>query len=156
MTFLGNERGTEIAFTAEGPLYRALAIGDYPSAWLLARPLLEQGRMERLTVPTAFNCGLCLFLLGEYERALTPLKWAEQLLGSPDGLNAAERKGFIQAAAASKDTALLPLDPAWGEGMERYSLIRARWLIALCLINLDRRREAAPLLRFLEQYHIEI
>ncbi len=155
MAFLENGKGTEISSTADGPLYRALATGDYPGAWLLARPLLEPGRVEQLSASAAFNCGLCLFLLEEYERALAPLKRAEQILGSPAGLSAAERKGFQQAVAASKDTVLLPLDPDGGEGMERYYLIRVRWLTALCLLRLERRQEAAPILRFLEQYHIE-
>ena len=156
MAFLGNGKGTEISSAADSPLYRALAIGDYPGAWLLARPLLEPGRVDHLSASTAFNCGLCLFLLEEYERALVPLKRAEQFLGSTAGLNAAERKGFLQAVTASKDTVLLPLDPEGGDGMERYYLIRVRWLTALCLIRLERRQEAAPILRFLEQYHIEI
>lgn len=156
MAFLGNEKRTDVSSAADRPLYRALAIGDYPSAWLLARPLLEPGRVDCLSASTAFNCGLCLFLLEEYERALVPLKRAEQFLGSPAGLNAAERKGFLQAVTASKDAVLLPLDPEGGEGMERYYLIRVRWLTALCLIRLNRRKEAAPVLRFLEQYHIEL
>ncbi len=156
MAFLENGKGTEICPAADRPLYRALAAGDYAGAWLLACPLLEPGRLDGLSVPTAFNCGLCLFWLGEYERALVLLEQAEQSLGSPVGLNAVERKGFLQAVSASKDTALLPLDPEGGEGMERYYLIRVRWLTALCLTRLDRRQEAAPVLRFLEQYHIEI
>lgn len=156
MAFLENGRGAEISSDADRSLYRALAAGDYPGAWLLARPLLEPGRVDWLSAPTAFNCGLCLFLLEEYERVMVPLKRAEQSLGSPAGLSAAERKGFLQAVEASRDTALLPLDPEGGEGMERYYLIRVRWLTALCLIRLDRRQEAAPVLRFLEQYHIVI
>lgn len=138
------------------PLYRALAAGDYPSAWLLARPFLEPARVESLSAVTVFNCGLCLFCTGEYENALVLLEQAGQSLGSPAGLNAAERKGFLQAVTASKDTALLPLDPGGGGGMEWYYLFRVRWLTALCLIRLDRRQEAAPVLRFLKQYHIEI
>lgn len=138
------------------PLYRALAAGDYPGAWLLARPLLEPARVESLSAATAFNCGLCLFCTGEYEQALMLLEQAGESLGRPAGLSTTERKGFLQAVAASKDTALLPLDPGGGEGMEWYYLIRVRWLTALCLIRLDRRQEAAPVLRFLKQYHIEI
>lgn len=156
MAFLENGKRAEISFAADRALYRALAAGDYPGAWLLACPLLEPGRVDRLPASTAFNCGLCLFLLEEYEHALVPLKRAEQFLGSPAGLNAAERKGFLQAVAVSKDTVLLPLDPEGAEGMERYYLIRVRWLTALCLICLDRRQEAAPALRFLEQYQIKI
>ena len=138
---------------AGGSLYRALALGDLPGAWLVARPLLEPGRTECLSAPAAFNCGLCLFRLEEYERALTLLKRAERLLGSAAGLDTAERKLFVQAAETT-DTALLPLDPEWGPGMERYALIRVRWLTALCLLRLDREQEAAPILRYLAQYHI--
>ena len=156
MDFLENGKGAEISSAVDGPLYRALAIGDYPGAWLLAHPLLEPGRVERLSAATAFNCGLCLFLLEEYERALMSLKRAEQFLGSPAGFGAAERKGFLQAVAASKDTALLPLDPESGEGMGRYYLMRVRWLTALCLIRLDREQEPHTILRFLNQYHIQI
>ena len=152
MVILGNEKGNG----ADRPLYRALAIGDYPGAWLLARPLLEPGREDCLSASTAFNCGLCLFMLEEYERALMPLRRAERLLGSPAGLNVAERKGFLQAVSVSKNTALLPLDPEGEEGMGRYCLIRVRWLTALCLVRLERKQEAAPVLRFLQQYHIEI
>ena len=137
----------------DAPLYRALALGDLPGAWLLARPLLEPGRTECLNVFTAFNCSLCLFRLEEYERALTLLKRAERLFGSASGLNTAERKLFVQAVETT-DAALLPLDPEWGSEMERYAFIRVRWLTALCLLRLGREQEAAPILRFLTQYHI--
>lgn len=137
----------------DGSLYRALALGDLPGAWLLARPLLEPGRAECLSAPTLFNCGLCLFRLEEYERALTLLKRAERLLGSAAGPDTAERRLFVQALEAT-DAALLPLDPEWGPGLERYALIRVRWLTALCLLRLGREQEAAPILRFLAQYHI--
>ena len=138
---------------ADGPLYRALALGDLPGAWLLARPLLEPGRAEGLNVFTVFNCSLCLFRLEEYEQALTLLKRAERLFGSVVGLNAAERKLFVQAVETT-DAALLPLDPEWGSGMERYAFIRVRWLTALCLLRLGRGQEAAPIVRFLAQYQI--
>ena len=138
---------------ADAPLYRALALGDLPGAWLLARPLLEPGRTECLNLFTVFNCSLCLFRLEEYERALTLLKRAERLLGSAAGLNTAERKLFVQAVETT-DAALLPLDPEWGSEMERYALIRVRWLIALCLLRLGREQEAVPILHFLAQYHI--
>ena len=141
------------AVSADGPLYRALAVGDLPGAWLLARPLLEPGRTECLNALTVFNCSLCLFRLEEYERALTLLKRAERLLGSAAGVNTAERKLFVQAVETT-DVSLLPLDPEWGSGMEQYALIRVRWLTALCLLRLGREQEAAPILRFLTQYHI--
>ncbi len=137
----------------DGSLYRVLALGDLPGAWLLVRPLLEPGRTECLNAPTMFNCGLCLFQLEEYERALTLLKRAERLLGSTAGPDTAERRLFVQAVEAT-DAALLPLDPEWGPGLERYALIRVRWLTALCLLRLGREHEAAPILRFLAQYHI--
>ena len=104
-------------------------------------------------MPTMFNCSLCLFRLEEYERALTLLKRAERMLGSAAGLNTAERKLFVQAVETT-DAALLPLDPEWGSEMERYALIRVRWLTALCLLRLGREQEAVPILRFLAQYHI--
>ena len=141
------------AALTDGPLYRALAVGDLPGAWLLARPLLEPGRTECLNALTMFNCSLCLFRLEEYERALTLLKRAERLLSSAAGVNTAERKMFMQAVETT-DASLLPLDPEWGSGMERYAFIRVRWLTALCLLRLGRGQEAAPLLRFLEQYQI--
>ena len=155
MGFLGNGAMSGEVVKADGPLYRALAVGDVPGAWLLARPLLEPGQAERPAASTVFNCALCLFLVEEYERALGLLKRAEQSLGSPAGPDAAERKLFIQALSVS-DAALLPLDPEGDAGMERYTFIRVRWLTALCLLQLDRRQEAAPILRFLEQYNIKL
>ena len=137
----------------DGSLYRALALGDLPGAWLLVCPPLEPVRTECLNAITMFNCSLCLFRLEEYERALTLLKKAERLLKSTTGLNIAERKLFMQAAEIT-DVALLPLDPEWGPGMERYAFIRVRWLTALCLLRLGREQEAAPIQRFLEQYQI--
>ena len=140
---------------ADGPLYRALAVGDIPGAWLICGSLLEPGQSERLPAPTMFNCALCLFLTGEYERALGPLNRAEQCLGSPTGPNVADQKIFIQAVAA-KNPALLPLDPEGGAGMEHYVLLRVRWLTALCLVRLNRWEEAAPILRYLARYQIEV
>ncbi|MDE7222883.1 MAG: hypothetical protein K2O34_03755 [Acetatifactor sp.] len=155
MAFLGNGMTCDASCNAGSPLYRALAVGDVPSAWLLSLPLLEPGQMERHTAPTVFNCALCLFLVGEYERALGPLKQAQQSLVGSAELSTAERKLFTQALEAS-DVALLPLDPEGVAGMERYVLIRVRWLTALCLLRLGRQQEVQPVLRFLEQYHIEL
>lgn len=155
MKFLGSETAPDTSSAVDGPLYRALAVGDLPGAWLLARPLLEPGQAERLAAPAAFNCALCLFLIGEYERALGPLKRAEQSLSTSAGLDTAERKLFIQALSVS-DAALLPVDPEGGAGMECHVLIRVRWLTALCLLRLDRQQEAAPILRYLAQYQIEV
>ena len=140
---------------ADGPLYRALAVGDVPGAWLLAQPLLKPGQTEHLAAPTVFNCALCLFLAGEYELALGPLKRAEHSLAGSAELDIAERKLFVQALGAS-DPALLPLDPEGIAGMECYALIRVRWLTALCLLQLGRKQEVKPIRRFLEKYHIEL
>ena len=82
MEFLGNGKSSELSANVSNSLYRALATGDVPAAWLLTKPLLERSKMEKLSASTAFNCGLCLFLLEEYERTLVPLKRAEQFLGS--------------------------------------------------------------------------
>ena len=155
MAFLEKGMAAGPCSAAGGPLYRALAAGDLPAAWLLARPLLEPGQAERLAAPTAFNCALCLFLLEEHEQALGPLKRAEQSLIGCAGLTTAERGMFVRAVSLS-DAALLPLDPEGGAGMERYALIRVRWLTALCLLRLGRRQEAAPILRYLAQYQIEL
>lgn len=155
MTFLDGGTTSDASRAADNALYRALAVGDLPGAWLLSLPLLKPGQIERRTAPTMFNCALCLFLVGEYERALGPLKCAEQSLGGSAELNTAERKLFVQALETS-NAALLPLDPEGVAGMERYVLIRVRWLTALCMLRLNRPQEAGPILRFLEQYHITL
>lgn len=155
MTFLGSGTTSDASWAADGSLYRALAVGDIPGAWLLSLPLLKPGQMERRAAPTMFNCALCLFLVGEYERALGPLKCAEQSLGGSAELSSAERKLFVQALETS-NAALLPLDPEGVAGMERYALIRVRWLTALCMLRLNRPEEAWPILRFLEQYGIKL
>lgn len=155
MTFRGKGTDSDAACTAGASLYRALAVGDIPRAWLLCMPLLEPEQMAHHTAATIFNCALCLFLLGDQEQALVPLKRAEQSLTGSAALSTAERKLFYQALKAA-DVALLPLDPDGVAGMERYTLIRVRWLTALCLLRLNRRQEAQPILRFLEQYHIAL
>ena len=157
MEFLGKSKGTAEEASVGGRLYRALALGDLPGAWLLARPAIERAKTERLPCVEAFNCGLCLYRLGEYEKALEKLKQAEQSLGNPPDLDIAERKLFLQAIeTVGQAAALLPLDPDSGPGLERYMLIKARWLIALSLAALGRRQEAAPIVRFLSQYRIEV
>ncbi|MDE6913809.1 MAG: hypothetical protein K2P35_08960, partial [Lachnospiraceae bacterium] len=137
-------------------LYRALATGDVPAAWLLTKPLLERSKMEKLSASTAFNCGLCLYQLNEYEKALASLRQAEQSLGTPPDLDTQEKKLFLQAVMAAQQVFLKPLDPENMKGLERYFLIRIRWLSALCLLHLERQQEAAPIIRFLAQYHIEL
>ena len=61
-----------------------------------------------------------------------------------------------QAVMAAQQVFLKPLDPENMKGLERYFLIRIRWLSALCLLHLERQQEAAPIIRFLAQYHIEL
>lgn len=156
MEFLGTGKSQKSLTAADASLYRALAVGDLPAAWLLTRPFLERSKSEKLSVSTAFNCGLCLYRLGEYEKALAELKRAEQSLNIPPDLDIQEKKLFFQAIEADEQTALLPLDPECEKGLERYALIRVRWLTALCLIRLERQQEAAPIIRFLTQYQIKL
>lgn len=156
MEFLGNGKSSELSANVSNSLYRALATGDIPAAWLLAKPLLERSKMEKLSASTAFNCGLCLYQLNEYEKALASLRQAEQSLGTPPDLDTQEKKLFLQAVMAAQQVFLKPLDPENMKGLERYFLIRIRWLSALCLLHLERQQEAAPIIRFLAQYHIEL
>lgn len=151
-----NEKSQKSAHDAGGMLYRALAAGDLPAAWLAARPLLERAKGEKLPAATAFNCGLCLYRLEEYEKALAGLRRAEQAFGAPPDLDIREKELFFRAVNAEKDVFLRPLNPQAPDGLERYGLIRTKWLAALCLLRLDRPREAAPAIRFLAQYHITI
>jgi len=161
MRFLENGGKQGLPDGSEGPLYRALAAEDLAAAWLLARPLIENMRIEstkteKLPAATAFNCGLCLYRLKEYEKALTQLKQAEQSLGMPPDLEPREKKLFFQAVEDMKQMFLQPLDPEGGKGLERYFLLRIRWLKAHCLTRLERFEEAASEIRFLAQYHIEL
>ncbi|MDE7207431.1 MAG: hypothetical protein K2N90_09815 [Lachnospiraceae bacterium] len=156
MEFLGNGKSSELSANVSNSLYRALATGDIPAAWLLTKPLLERSKMEKLSASTAFNCGLCLYQLNEYEKALASLRQAEQSLGTPPDLDTQEKKLFLQAVMAAQQVFLKPLDPENMKGLERYFLIRIRWLSALCLLHLERQQEAAPIIRFLAQYHIEL
>jgi len=156
MEFLGGGKSTGLSPAEDRPLYRALAAGDLPAAWLLARPMLERDKMEQLPWWTAYNCGLCLYRLGEDEKALAALKRAEQVLGTPPEVERQERRRFLKALSMAGDEgALLPLDPDGGRKLERYALLRVRWLMVLCLTRLERRQEAAPLIRFLNQYRME-
>ncbi len=124
--------------------------------WLLTRPLLELMKTGILPAATAFNCGLCLYRLEEFEKALSILKNAEQSLGVPPEPDTPEKRLFLQALQKNPQVFLQPLDPKGGSGLERYSLIRVRWLTAFCLLRLDRRQEAASAIRFLAQYQIEL
>lgn len=156
MEFLGTGKNSKPLTTVDNAVYRALACGDLPAAWLLVKPLLEQGKKEKLPVTTAFNCGLCLYQLEEYEKALAELRRAEQSLNNPLDFDIQEKKLFLQAIKTGRQTVLLPLDPESEKGLERYVLIRIRWLTAFCLLHLNRQQEADPVIRFLTQYQIEI
>ena len=156
MAFWGKGREEELREGTGPALYQALALNDLPAAWLLAKSLLERANFERLPAATAFNCGLCLYRLEEYEKALAGLRRAEQAFGAPPDLDIREKELFFRAVNAEKDVFLRPLNPQAPDGLERYGLIRTKWLAALCLLRLDRPREAAPAIRFLAQYHITI
>ncbi|MCI9337545.1 MAG: hypothetical protein HFH93_08400 [Lachnospiraceae bacterium] len=156
MEFLENTKYGKLPVTAGDGLYQALAVGDLPAAWLLARPLMDRTKLDRLCAPTAFNCGLCLYRLKEYEKALAGLRRAEQLLGTPPDLDIREKELFFRAVEADDQVFLRPLNPGGDSGLERYFLIRVRWLTAHCLLRLERRQEAAPAIRFLSQYHIKL
>lgn len=138
--------------TCDGALYRALSCGDLPAAYIISNDL-----KKRDNAATCFNCGLCLYALGEYEKSLAEFKNAEKTLGVQHEYDISERKSFIKAFAenAERET-LLPLDPDAPKKCGRFALIRTKWLIALCLKNLGRDGEAAPYIRFLSQYDIKI
>lgn len=144
--------GKNSQFPLDEPLYRALSRGDLPAAYLILKDIKKNDNPA-----TAFNCGLCLYRLDEWEKALAELKTAEQLLGNQPEYDIAEKKLFIKAVeVCCNDTALLPLDPYAPQKCGRYALLRTKWLTALCLLKLGRESEAAPVLRFLSQYEIKI
>ena len=68
MEFLGKGKSASQRPDLDSGLYQALAAGDLPGAWLLAKPCLERTDFEGLSASTAFNCGLCLYRLEEYEK----------------------------------------------------------------------------------------
>lgn len=156
MEFLGKGSCARQQPGLDNGLYHALAVGDLPAAWLLAKPRLERADFEGLSASTAFNCGLCLYLLEEYEKALSGLRRAKQAFGAPPDLDIREKELFLRAVRADETVFLRPLNPQAPDGLERYGLIRTRWLAALCLLRLSRPQEAAPAIRFLAQYHITI
>lgn len=156
MDFLGKGSRAGQRADLDNGLYQALAVGDLPAAWLLARPRLERADFEGLSAPTAFNCGLCLYRLEEHEKALAGLRRAEQAFGAPPDLDIREKELFLRAVKADETVFLRPLNPQASDGLERYGLIRTRWLAALCLLRLGRPQEAAPAIRFLTQYHITV
>ena len=157
MEFLGKTREETELPEGGHALYRALLAGDLPAAWLLARPMIEKEKTASLSFSDAFNCGLCLYRLREYEKALAEFRRAEQSLGNPPDFSASEKKLFLQALSIMESSgALLPFEPDASKELDRYGLIRVRQLRALCLIRLGRSQEAAPLIRFLSQYPIEL
>ena len=155
MEFLGKNKTAEENIDLGIGLYHALSVGDLPAAWLISKDIAE-----KTSYALAFNCGLCLFLLGEAERSLSDLKIAEKLLGSPPEFDISDRKLFIKSIElsenGSKPLYLLPLNPKSAAIQARYGLIRVRWLTAICLTALGRTQKAAPIIRFLSQYGIKI
>ena len=147
---------------ADMQLYRALSAGDLPGAYLINCSIDKEKTCSIENPATAFNKGLCLFLLEEYEAALSELKHAEQLLGNPPEIDISEKKLFNKAVEISNNSnheqglAVKPFDPGSEKIYARYILIRTKWLTALCLKALGRDGEAAMLKRFLSQYNIEI
>lgn len=156
MEYMGKSR-EKAGHALDGDLYRALTSGDLPAAWLITKAFTARPETDKTVYATAFNCGLCLYRLEEYEKALAELKRAEQLLGNPPDFDISEKKLLLQALALSgKEAALLPLDPDSCKSYERYGLLRVKWLMSLSLLQLGRQQEAASGIRFLRQYHIDI
>lgn len=140
-------------------LYRALFAGDLPGAYLINCSIDKDKTCSIENPATAFNKGLCLFFLEEYEAALSELKHAEQLSGNPPEIDISERKLFNKAVELSNHEqrlAIKPLDPGSEKIYARYILIRTKWLTALCLKALGRDGEASMIKRFLSQYNIEL
>lgn len=139
---------------ADISLYRALSEGDLPAACLLGE-FSSHKTVDADNAAAAFNRGLCLFLLEEYEDALSELKRAERLSNNAPELDSTARNMFSKAVEASGEKlARLPLDPESPKSLTRYVLIRTKWLTALCLKALKREGEAAAAARFLSQYNI--
>lgn len=145
-------------------LFRALSAGDLPAAYLISCSVDKNKTCSIDNPATAFNRGLCLFLLEDYEAALSELKHAEQLSGNPPEIDISERKLFNKAIDISnhevsnheQSLAVKPLDPGSVTIYARYVLIRTKWLTALCLKALGRDGEASVIKRFLSQYNIEL
>lgn len=158
MIMTGNN---QTAANADIQLYRALSAGDLPAAQLINGAIEKSADKspDGKSPATAFNRGLCLYLLEEYESALSELKRAEQLSGNPPEIDIADKKLFVKAleiANREQRLCLLPLDPESVKGCARYVLIRIKWLTALCIKALGRDGEAAMIKRFLSQYNIEL
>lgn len=154
MKFPDNKNSMDLP-SANSELYRALLAGDLPSAWLICKDIKDSSDPA-----TEFNCGLCFFLLEEWEKAVVRLKNAEKLLGNPPEFDIADKKLFLKAVELKEKNGgkewLVPLDPDSAVSRTRYGLIQTRRLTVLCLIRLERNGEAAPLIRFLSQYNVNI
>ena len=135
MEYMGKSREKAGHAPSDGGLYRALASGDLPAAWLITKAFTARPEADKTVYATAFNCGLCLYRLEEYEKALAELKRAEQLLGNPPDFDISEKKLLLQALALSgKEAALLPLDRAFSKtGCSSLTLpfILATWAVLL-------------------------
>ncbi|MDE6867851.1 MAG: hypothetical protein K2J83_01755 [Clostridia bacterium] len=155
MEFLSKSTTFSDGADIDGALYSALAAGDLPAACLMCQSADKS--LENLGVSALFNCGLCRFLLGEYEKSLDLLKKAEMLLGNPLDFDISQRQLFIKSLEASVgDLALLPLEKRYSENCARYALIRVKWLMAICIEKLGRGHEASALKNFLAQYNIQV
>ena len=144
---------------ADMQLYHALSAGDLPAAYLIISSVDKNKTCSLDDPATAFNRGLCMFLLEEYEAALSELKHAEQLSGNPPEIDISERKPFnkaIEISGHGQSLAVKPLDPESVKIYARYILIRTKWLTALCLKALGRDGEASVIKRFLSQYNIDL
>lgn len=147
------------ALNADMQLYRALSAGDLPAAYLIISSVDKNKTCSLDDPATAFNRGLCMFLLEEYEAALSELKHAEQLSGNPPEIDISERKLFNKAIEISdhgQNLAVKPLDPGSASIYAKYILIRTKWLTALCLKALGRDGEVLMIKRFLSQYNIDL
>lgn len=152
MEFLNKNRVQSAEPETDVALYDTLAAGDIPAAWLISR-----SKKEAASPADAFNRGLCLYLLDEWEKAENELKRAEQLLGNPPEFDISDKRPLLKALAVSgPKTALLPLHQSTAAQNGRYALLRVKWLSALCLLKLGRTQEAAPIIRLLSQYNITI
>ena len=144
---------------ADLQLYRALSAGDLPAAYLVSGVINKNKTYSGVNSATAFNRGLCLFLLEEYESALSELKRAEQLSSNLPELDIADKTLFaksLELSSCTKELVLLPLAPDSAKSCARYALSRIKWLTALCLKALGRDGEASVIKRFLTQYNIEL
>ncbi|MCI9031733.1 MAG: hypothetical protein HFK09_04335 [Clostridia bacterium] len=137
---------------ADEPLYRALMCGDLPAAYIICKDIKQPNNPA-----ASFNCGLCMWLLDEWEKSLTYLKRAEKAYANRAEYDIADRRLYLKAfETAGEAESYMPLDPAAPEKCGRHYLIRTRWLMARCLHKLGRESEAAPIIRFLSQYNIQL